>query len=161
MSEGRKVTWFPSYGAEMRGGTANCTVVISDTMIGSPVVLNPDILIVMNSISMERFLPRIARNGHLFYDCSLIPDPPQKRHIIPVPVPATDIASTVATTRSANMVMLGAVVAETKILRAESLMKAFEKNGGSRDMNASDVNIMTIQEGIRYIENQKSSHTGR
>ncbi len=59
MEDGRKVTWFPSYGAEMRGGTANCTVIISDEMIGSPVVMTPDILLVMNRASLERFLPRL------------------------------------------------------------------------------------------------------
>src|SRR4030066_1544991 len=71
MLEGRNVAWFPSYGAEMRGGTANCTLILSDNMIGSPVILNPDILIAMNSASLERFQPQLKKRGLLLFDSSL------------------------------------------------------------------------------------------
>ncbi|MDA8083275.1 MAG: 2-oxoacid:acceptor oxidoreductase family protein [Nitrospiraceae bacterium] len=157
MSEGKEVTWFPSYGAEMRGGTANCTVVIADEMIGSPVVLNPDILVIMNRISLDRFLPRLTRKGLLFYDSSLIPEPLTRGRS--VPVPATEIASAVSTTRAANMVMLGAIVAKTGIVGMQSLRKVFETAGGTPSRASSNGNIMTIQEGMRFIENQKSRHS--
>ena len=72
MLENKEVTWFPSYGAEVRGGTANCTVIISDEMIGSPVVRNPEILIVMNEASLDKFQPRLKNGGILIFDSSLI-----------------------------------------------------------------------------------------
>src|SRR5208283_1066042 len=72
MLEGKEVTWMPSYGAEMRGGTANCTVVISDEMIGSPVVRNPCILVVMNDASYSRFVCKLLPGGTLLYDSSFI-----------------------------------------------------------------------------------------
>lgn len=161
MFEGREVTWFPSYGAEMRGGTANCTVVIAGEMIGSPVVLNPDILVIMNSISLDRFLPRLSKNGYLFYDSSLISEPSVKRNIILVPVPATEIASSVSTTRAANMVMLGAIIAKTGILRMKSVLRVFDRDGKTTPGASSDINIQTIEEGIKFIENQKSNHGRR
>ncbi len=161
MFEGKEVTWFPSYGAEMRGGTANCTVVVADEMIGSPVVLTPDILVIMNSISLDKFLPKLARNGHLFYDSSLIPMPKVKGHTILVPVPATEIARTAATTKSANMVMLGAIIAKTGILGLKSLRKVFDRSGRTAPQASSNINIRTIQEGMKYIEDQKSHDSRR
>ncbi len=154
--EGRDVTWFPSYGAEMRGGTANCTVIISDEMIGSPVVLNPDILIVMNRISLDKYQPRIKKGGYLFYDSSLITKPLLRSDIKAVPVPATEIASSASTTKPANMVILGALIAETKILREESLISFFESSEGPMKKLSSRVNIKTIYEGFKYIEDTKS-----
>lgn len=158
MFEGKEVTWFPSYGAEMRGGTANCTVVVADEMIGSPVVLTPDILVIMNTISLDKFLPKLAKKGYLFYDSSLIPVPRVKPGIRAIPVPATEIASSVATTKSANMVMLGAIIARTQLLQPQSLMRVFETGEKASPETAMNVNIRTIQEGIRYIENQKSNN---
>jgi 2-oxoglutarate ferredoxin oxidoreductase subunit gamma len=102
MREKKEVTWFPSYGAEMRGGTANCTVIISDDMIGSPVVLNPDILVVMNSASLDKFQQRLRRKGLLFYDSSLIKSPSFRAEVEPVAVPATKIASALGNAKSAN-----------------------------------------------------------
>jgi 2-oxoglutarate ferredoxin oxidoreductase subunit gamma len=154
--EGRDVTWFPSYGAEMRGGTANCTVIISDEMIGSPVVLSPDILIVMNRNSLDKYQPRLKKNGYLFYDSSLIASPALRSDIKSVSIPATEIASLVSTTKSANMVILGALIAKTKILSEESLISVFENSEGPMKKLASRVNIETIYEGFKYIEDKKS-----
>src|SRR5512143_4006748 len=100
MYDGKEVTWFPSYGAEMRGGTANCTVIISDSMIGSPVVYNPDILVMMNSKSLCKFQPRLKRKGVLIYDSSLIGSRELRDDIEPVSVPATKIASSLGSTKS-------------------------------------------------------------
>lgn len=152
MLEKKAVTWFPSYGAEMRGGTANCTVIISDDMIGSPVVLYPDILVAMNRASLDKFQPRLKEHGLLLYDSSLIKRPDFRNNIEPVSVPATKIASAIGNTRSANMVMLGALVAQTGIVRKSSIVKIFENSSGSMGNTGSKMNTNSILEGIKYIE---------
>lgn len=153
MKEGRKVTWFPSYGAEMRGGTANCTVIISDRLIGSPVVLNPDMLVAMNEASFDKFLPILKKRGFLFYDSSLITKEATRTDIVPVPVPATQIASFAGNTKSANVVMLGALVARTGILHKSSVLALFENS--QQNHTTLNVNQQSLVEGIKYIENKK------
>lgn len=156
MLEGKKVTWFPSYGAEIRGGTANCTVIISDNMIGSPVVHNPDILITMNKASLDRFQCRLRKNGLIFYDSSLISNPELRNDVKVVPVPATKIAGDAGNTKSANMVMIGAFIAKTGILRKSSVVKIFEGSPESAGTSFDSININSIFEGVKYIENKKS-----
>ena len=153
MKEGRKVTWFPSYGAEMRGGTANCTVVISDAMIGSPVVLTPDIIVVMNKASFDKFQPVLKRRGLFFYDSSLIMTLVTRSDITPVAVPATEIASSAGDTKSANMVMLGALVARTGILHESSIAGLFE-NSQEEDLRLN-INRQSLMRGMAYIEDKK------
>ncbi len=153
MLEKKAVTWFPSYGAEMRGGTANCTVIISDDMIGSPVVLHPDILVAMNRASLAKFQPRLKQGGLLLYDCSLVQRPDFRNDIQTVAVPATKIASAIGNTKSANMVMLGALVARTGIMKKSSIVKIFENPSGSLGNTGSKINTNSILEGIKYIEN--------
>lgn len=148
MAEGKKVTWFPSYGAEMRGGTANCTVIVSDDMIGSPVVFNPDILVAMNRASLEKFQERLIKKGLLFYDSSLIKNPVIRKDIVSVSVPATGIAGSIGSTKSANMVMLGSLIARTGLLKASSVIGIFEGP-------ALKINTAAIMKGIKYIEDTK------
>ncbi len=157
MIEGKDVTWFPSYGAEIRGGTANCTVIISDEMIGSPVVMSPDILIVMNRASLDRFSPRLGKKGLLFYDSSFIPERITKKDIIAIPVPATEMASTSGNTKSANMVMLGAFLSKTKLIEPKTIAGLF---GGSAD-NGNAIfraNKDLVQKGIDFIENSQGAY---
>lgn len=158
MIEGREVTWFPAYGAEMRGGTAYCTVVISYDMIGSPVVTSPDILIAMNAASLVKFQPRLKSRGLLCYDSSLISGQQLRRDIACLPVPAARMASSEGTTRSGNMVMLGAVVARSGILPPPSVLKVFEGGPGSIGGRGSDMNITLIKKGIRYVEDTQGHH---
>jgi len=153
MLEKKEVTWFPSYGAEMRGGTANCTVIIADEMIGSPVVLMPDILIVMNRASLDRFLPSIGKKGMLFYDSSLITEKLAGGSVTAVPVPATSIAGDMGSPKSANMVMLGAFIAKTGILRRSSIFRIFDSTKDPRKIEAFRANKEFVRKGIDYIEN--------
>ena len=153
MLEGRNVTWFPSYGAEMRGGTANCTVIISDEMIGSPVVMIPDILIVMNRASLDRFLPKLRNKGLLFYDSSLINVKTPGKGITAVPVPATAMAGELGSPKSANMVLLGAFIAKSGILRKSSVFSMFEDTADPLRGGASRINTALIQKGMDFIEN--------
>lgn len=158
MIEKKEVTWFPSYGAEIRGGTANCTVILSDSMIGSPVVLNPDILVIMNKASMEKFESRLKTGGLLFYDSSLISKPELRSTIVAYDVPATRIAGSMGNTKSANMVMLGALIARTNLVKQQSLIRVFADDSGFLGRAGSQININSIMEGMKYIENTKSSH---
>ena len=156
MLENKEVTWFPSYGAEVRGGTANCTVIISDELIGSPVVANPDMLIVMNDASLNKFLPRLKQNGLFLFDSSLIKGPGLRTDIENVSVPATEISNTIGNTKSANMVLLGAFIAKTGILNETSVFEALENSMPNGKKNGINGNKKAISEGRKYIENKKS-----
>jgi 2-oxoglutarate ferredoxin oxidoreductase subunit gamma len=172
MLEGKEVTCFPSYGAEVRGGTANSTVIISDEMIGSPIIQNPDILIVMNDASLKRFQPKLKTNGLLIYDSSLITSPEIRRDVRAIGVPASEIAASAgdpgslqkdsehssAQIRSANMVMFGALLAETGIVRVENAMNALERLTSAKRKKSIEGNKEAIKKGIRYIADKKSKN---
>jgi 2-oxoglutarate ferredoxin oxidoreductase subunit gamma len=156
MLEGREVTWFPSYGAEIRGGTANCTVILSDAFIGSPVAAHPDILIVMNDESLNRFLPQLRRDGILFFDSSLIRKPVPRTDIETAAVPATDISGRLGDTKSANMVMFGGWIAKTGLVQKESAFQALESLMAGGKKHLIENNKKAISEGINYVEHTKS-----
>jgi len=156
MLEGKEVTGFPSYGAEVRGGTANCTVIISDELIGSPVVKNPDMLITMNDASMNKFLPGLKQHGLFLFDSSLIKDPELRTDVETIAVPATEISSRIGNTKSTNMVLLGALVAKTGILEKASILEAVESSLPERKTRIIGNNKKAVMEGMRFIEDKKS-----
>lgn len=156
MIEGKNVTCFPSYGAEVRGGTANSTVIISDQMIGSPIIQNPDILIVMNNASLERFQPKLKANGLMIYDSSLIPSAQIRPDIDSLAIPASEIAASVAQVRSANMVMFGAMVEKTRVVKGGSAMEALEMLTPAKRKKTLEGNKEAIRKGIQYVEDSKS-----
>jgi 2-oxoglutarate ferredoxin oxidoreductase subunit gamma len=127
MLEGKHVTWFPSYGAEIRGGTANCTVIISNEMIGSPVIHRTNSLLIMNEASMKRFEPQLKPQGLLIMNSSLIKNSPNRLDIETIKVKATDIAEELGNTQVANMVMLGALVGKTKIIDPNTISRALRE----------------------------------
>jgi 2-oxoglutarate ferredoxin oxidoreductase subunit gamma len=155
MLEGKEVTWFPSYGAEVRGGTANCTVIISDELIGSPVVTTPDFLIVMNDASLIKFLPKLKQNGTFLFDSSFIHEPVLRTDVSTVAVPAAEIARKIGNTKSANMVLLGAFIAKTGILSASSVFEAVENSMTETKKNGIADNKTALAEGMKYIEDKK------
>lgn len=116
---GLEVIWLPSYGPEMRGGTANCTVVLSDEPIGSPVVDYPTALIAMNLPSLDRFEKTVAEGGTILVNSSLIDRPIQRSDVLVLSVPANDIAVSLGNSRAANMVALGAVIKATGTISLE------------------------------------------
>lgn len=156
MLEGKEVTWFPSYGAEMRGGTANCTVIISDELIGSPVVTSPDMLIVMNEASANKFLPRLRQGGLFLFDSSLVKEPALRTDVNNIGVPAVEISSRIGNTKSANMVLLGAFIAKTGILNERSVVEAMDSSMPDRKKKIIEVNKKAILEGVKFIENKES-----
>ena len=127
MLEGKHVTWFPSYGAEIRGGTANCTVIIASEEIGSPVVQQPSAMLIFNEASFRKFEQRIKPAGRLFLNTSLVHDLPSRGDIARIDVRANDIAETLGDIRIANMVMLGAFLKKTGVLALQSVLMALKQ----------------------------------
>lgn len=159
MLQGKEATWFPSYGAEIRGGTANCTVIISDEMIGSPVTRNPDILSVMNEASYNRFHEKLLTGGLLVYDASLIHLNGRRSDISFLKVPASELAASMKKPKSANMVMMGAFIAHTGILNLKTVLRAIEEITPARRKDSIAVNKELIAKGYGLIENKKN-HSG-
>ncbi|MBN2139990.1 MAG: 2-oxoacid:acceptor oxidoreductase family protein [Desulfovibrionaceae bacterium] len=128
MSQGLNVTYIPVYGVEMRGGTANCTVVLSEDEIGSPIIHRPEGLIVMNRPSLDKFQPRLKDHGVQIVNSSLIDQElAEKDRVRSVLVPANEIADRIGNTRMANMVALGAYVKATGFLPLEAVITSLEK----------------------------------
>ncbi len=149
MKTGKHVTWIPSYGPEMRGGTANCTVVISDEEIGSPVITQPQALIIMNNPSLEAFEPLLQPHGLLFLNDSLITKKTTRKDIEVIAIPANDIAAELGEKRAANMVMLGAYIARTKVVSEESILEGLKELFGKKAQFLG-VNIQAFEKGTEY-----------
>ncbi len=126
MLEGKCVTWFPSYGAEIRGGTANCTVIISDREIGSPIVGSPSAMLILNEASFLKFEPRIRPGGRLFLNTSLVQGASSRGDIDRIDIRANDIAEQLGDIRIANMVMLGAFLKKTGVVALGSVLDALK-----------------------------------
>jgi 2-oxoglutarate ferredoxin oxidoreductase subunit gamma len=147
MANDKYVTWIPSYGPEMRGGTAHVTVIISDEEIGSPVIRHPYAAIVLNNPSMEKYESLVKEDGVLVYNSSLITDSPIRSDIGYVPIPANDIASELGNVRMANMVALGALVIVTDILPLEMVAQALRDHLPQNKLAMLDPNVRALQRG--------------
>ena len=146
MAEGKKVIWLPSYGPEMRGGTAYCTVVISDERIGSPIINNPMALCVFNRPSFEKFAPRIKSGGLLVVNSSLINLTSDRKDITELLVPANDIAMKAGNAKAANIVMLGAFVGASKVIKYDTVNKiVVDKMGAKKDL--LKINLAVLKQG--------------
>jgi 2-oxoglutarate ferredoxin oxidoreductase subunit gamma len=126
MERGLEVSWLPSYGPEMRGGTANVTVCISDKPVGSPYIGSPRALLVMNQPSLEKFGPRVKPGGLIVVNTSLVPIPCDRTDCTVINVPAADLAKQAGTARAANLVMLGVYVGWSGIVDVEATVAAIE-----------------------------------
>jgi len=153
MKEGRYVTWIPSYGPEMRGGTANCTVVISNEEIGSPVTAHPHAILIMNNPSLEAFEPRLQTGGLLLFSSSMVNRPVTRHDVKAIAIPATEIATSVGTERAANMVMLGAYIALTRIISEENVIAGLKELFGKK-IDLFEVNVRALKEGIKFANQQ-------
>ncbi len=142
MLSGYRVSWLPSYGPEMRGGTAHCHVRLSKHEIGSPLVSRPTILLSLNKPSLTKFLPEVTPGGLVIYNSSLIDEPPARSDIQPVPLSATEIAEKIGSSKVTNMVVIGALIAKTGLLSKESIFSAIDalvKNKKLVEMNRQAV----------------------
>ena len=147
MREDFEVSWMPSYGPEMRGGEANCAVVISDEEIGSPLVTEPPVLVAMNKPSLNKFMPKMAPGGILLYNASLIEDVELRDDVTVIPVPCNQIAEELGNQRTANMVMLGAVLGATRFVGADSLKETLRDWLGEKRASMLDINWQAIERG--------------
>ncbi len=151
MKEGKHVTYLPTYGVEMRGGTANCTVVVSSGEIGSPIVLRPHALIAMNLPSLTKYGPRVLSKGLIFLNASLIDLKEVTREDVEVfPVPVNDIAIEQGNPRMANMIALGAFIEKTKLVSMASIFDSLEKVFDERHHRHIPDNMRAIQIGAEY-----------
>jgi 2-oxoglutarate ferredoxin oxidoreductase subunit gamma len=146
LAEGKEVAWVPSYGPEMRGGTAYCTVVISDDPIGSPVVNTPMDLVAMNRPSLEKFEPTVKEGGIIFVNSSLIPDKVERKDVTEILIPANDTAIKLGNNKGANMVILGAYVAATEIVKLETVIEQIPEQF-ARKKQFIESNVACIKEG--------------
>ncbi len=152
LEEGKHVTYMPAYGVEMRGGTANCTVVVSDEPIGSPIVGKPDAVIVMNLPSLKKFESWIKPGGALFLNTSLVPPEQQTRSDITVyPIPANDLATEMGNARLANMILIGAYVEATQVVSQASLVNSLSKVISERNARFIPQNIEAIKRGAQHV----------
>jgi 2-oxoglutarate ferredoxin oxidoreductase subunit gamma len=152
MYEGKNTTYVPSYGPEMRGGTANCSVVVSDELIGSPVISEPSIVVAMNRPSMEKFEGMIKPGGTLFYNSSLIDVEPKRTDIKVVAIAANEIATEIGNSRVANMVVIGAILKSTGIVDIETVMKVLQEKvltGKKKDLVG--INRTAIEKGMTLV----------
>ncbi|MBA7526766.1 Pyruvate synthase subunit PorC [subsurface metagenome] len=150
MEEGLNVTYFPSYGAEMRGGTANCTVIISDENIGSPVVTNPSALLAMNESSLEKFSPKVKKDGLIIVNSSLLKKEIEINDVEILKIPATELAEKLGDNKVANMVILGAYINRSKVVSLERTMDSLKKVLGEGRKNLLKLNREALRKGEEY-----------
>jgi 2-oxoglutarate ferredoxin oxidoreductase subunit gamma len=150
MLEGKYVTYLPSYGAEVRGGTANCTVAVSDEEIASPIASAPDMVVVMNNPSLVKFQNQIHSGGILFINTSLVQTETSRNDIEVVKVPADSIAKTLHSPRSANMVMLGAFIKKSNLVNFSSLIEGLKSTLKSKK-NLIAINEKALTEGYNLL----------
>ncbi len=148
MLKGCEVSWLPSYGPEMRGGTANCNVIISDKPIASPIIQKPTVLIALNGPSLEKFINSVAPGGVVIYDSSLISTKIERDDITVVPVPATQIAVDMNASTLANMVTLGKLSTVDETITADEMKDALKKLVPAKKADLLELNLTAIDKGI-------------
>lgn len=151
MAEGKKVIWLPSYGPEMRGGTAYCTVVISDQRIGSPIINNPTALCVFNRPSFDKFTPRIKPGGILIVNSSLINVSSDRKDLTQLLIPANEIALKAGTPKAANVAVLGAFIGASEIVSYDTVKNTVkEKMGYKKDL--LQINLKVLEQGYKLAQ---------
>lgn len=154
MLKDKKLSWLPSYGPEMRGGTANCHVIIDDESIGSPIVTRPNILVAMNKPSLDKFEDTVAENGYMFIDISLIDRNSERTDVNKVCVNATETAHNIGNKSLANMVMLGAVLKKTELFTIQEIEYAMKKSLPENKHKLIEANIKAVKEGYNLVERE-------
>lgn len=150
MIAGHEVSWLPSYGPEMRGGTANCSVIISELPVGSPIIINPNVLITMNQPSLEKFEDDVLADGIIFVDNSLIKREVRRGDVECVYIPAAKLADEHELKGLASMVMIGQMIRRTEICGMENIRAAMGKVVPERKAKLLEANLRAIDIGFEY-----------
>ena len=156
MDQGLNVSWIPSYGPEMRGGTANCSVILSNKRIGSPLATNPNVLIAMNGPSLDAFEDTVTKNGLIIVNSSIIDRKVNRADVQAMYIPLTDMASDLGLTAAANMVCVGAYLEYTKIMDYKVAFDAIRKS--IKKKKFTDTNIKAVEEGVKFV---RENYSGR
>ena len=136
----------------MRGGTCNCSVIVSDDPVGSPIIAHPNILMVMNEPSLDKFEDTVAPGGTIFVDSSLIPRKVKRTDVDVVYIPATQMAKDMEMTSLANMVILGAIVEKLRCVKPETVVDALKHTISARKANLLDLNLKAVEAGAKFIK---------
>jgi 2-oxoglutarate ferredoxin oxidoreductase subunit gamma len=149
LEEDLNVSWFPSYGPEMRGGTSNCSVIVSSDNIGSPLVTDATAIIVMNRPSLDKFEETVIPGGTLIIDTDIVNREPARSDIDIIRIPAQSAAEEVGSKKIANMILLGALVEKTKVVSMEALLKALKEHGKEQFY---ELNKKALEKGAEYVK---------
>lgn len=154
MKEDKEVSWLPSYGPEMRGGTANCNVIISTDPVGSPLVVEATTAIVLNKPSLDKFEVNVVKGGNLFINSSLISQKSVRDDINVYYIPASEIANELGNVRTANMVLLGAYLEVVKPIEVETIYEAFPEVFGTNRLHLLPINQEALAKGAEIARAQ-------
>ncbi len=146
----KQVSWLPSYGPEMRGGTANCSIILSDTPVGSPIITTPDVLVAMNLPSLQKFVNDVVPGGKIFIDSTLIDAKVERTDVEVFYIPATQIAKDAGFSTLANMVLMGKVMKEVDAVSFEGNKATLETFIPAKKANLIEVNCTALQTGYDY-----------
>jgi len=148
MAEGKHVSWLPSYGPEMRGGTANVMTVIADSPIASPIVSYPDILIALNQPSLDKFGRGVRKNGLVFVNTDMCPHSIKRDDIVLINAPMSSIAKEIGSNLVLNMVAIGVVIGKTGIVKYETIEDDLNKYMKEKNPELLDLNLKAIKKGM-------------
>jgi 2-oxoglutarate ferredoxin oxidoreductase subunit gamma len=155
MDEGWHVTWIPSYGPEMRGGTAHCIVILSDDDIGSPIIRQPTVAIVMNPDSMDKYEPLVKAGGLLVVNSTLVRDKSKRDDIKVIYVPANDLAGELGNVRMANVILLGAMLGAREVVSLKGIERTLETHLPEERRKIVEPNKRALARGVEFVRSQK------
>ena len=150
LHEGKQLSWLPSYGPEMRGGTANCSVILSDEPVGSPIVTQPDILVAMNLPSLDKYENDVVSGGVIIVDSSLIERKIKRDDVSAFYIPATSMAKEINAPTLANMIIVGKLIKETQVVSYSGIDASLKSIVSARHQDLLEVNKKAIDCGYNY-----------
>lgn len=151
MKEGKNVSWLPSYGPEMRGGTANVSTVISDSPVASPLVIKSDILVALNQPSLDKFGPDVRPGGVIIVNSDMCPNPLERDDLDIISIPMTSIAKKIGNLKVMNMIAIGALVAKTQVVKIETVIADLTEFFSKKKPELLELNMTAIEAGQKYV----------
>jgi 2-oxoglutarate ferredoxin oxidoreductase subunit gamma len=155
MDASKEVTWFPSYGPEMRGGTANCTIIIGDEEIGSPMVRNPQVALILNTPSLDKYEPLMQPGGLMIINRSIVGRKVERTDIDVVYLPALEMAEEIGSSRMANMVMIGAMLGKIDVLPMDILIQSLADHLPEKRKNLLPLNKDALSAGYAFVQPER------